>query len=95
MLLLWGWVNLLLEIVIIEPFDLLEFQKKARETCCPKRLFELWEDVSGRYDRHQIGEYEYEEMKEAIWPNLHALDSLRRSINETEQPLGKQQRKLA
>ncbi|MBU6455645.1 MAG: hypothetical protein KGS72_27990, partial [Cyanobacteria bacterium REEB67] len=76
----------LLEITIIEPFDLLEFQKKARETCCPKKLFELWEDVCRRYDRHQIGQYDYEEMKEAIWPNLHALDLLRRTINETDPP---------
>jgi hypothetical protein len=39
-----------------------------------------------RYDRHQIGQYDFEEMKEAIWPNLQALDVLRRTINETEQP---------
>jgi len=84
-----------LEYTIIEPFDLLEFQKRARETCCPKKLFALWEDVCRRYDQHQISSYDYEEMKEAIWPNLHALDILRRSINETDEPERKQQRKLA
>lgn len=74
----------------IEAFDLLEFQKKARETCCPKALFELWEDVCRRYDKRLISLYEFEEMKEAIWPNLHALASLKRSINEVDD-LGSEQ----
>lgn len=72
----------------IEAFDLLEFQKKARETCCPKALFELWEDVCRRYDKRLISLYEFEEMKEAIWPNLHALASLRRSINAVDDLAG-------
>ena len=66
---------------IIEAFDLLQFQQRARETCCPKKLFELWEDVCRRYDRKEIGRYELEEMKEVIWPSLEALASLRRSVN--------------
>lgn len=90
MLCLWP-----VEITIIEPFDLLDFQKRARECCCPKKLFELWENVCRRYDRHEIGQYEYEEMKEAIWPNLHALDTLRRAINETEEPARPKPRKSA
>lgn len=69
-----------------EPFELLAFQKKARESCCPKTLFELWEDVCRRYDRRQISEYEFEEMKEAIWPHLNALAALKRAINETDMP---------
>ncbi len=68
----------------MEHFDLLEFQRRARETCCPKTLFELWEDVCRRYDQHQIGEYQFEEMKDAIWPHLNALATLRRAINNTE-----------
>lgn len=72
----------------IEAFDLLEFQKKARETCCPKALFELWEDVCRRYDKRLISLYEFEEMKEAIWPSLHALASLRRSINAVDDLAG-------
>jgi len=75
-----------LEATIIEPFDLLEFQKKARETCDPKRLFELWEDVCRRYDRREIGLYELEEMKEVILPNLKTLAGLRRSINNVSKP---------
>src|ERR1700722_12667305 len=67
----------------IEPFDLLEYQKRARELCCPKKLFELWEDVCQRYERHEIGSYQLEEMKEVIWPNLEALACLRRTVNET------------
>jgi hypothetical protein len=51
--------------------------------CDPKKLFELWEDICARYDRHEIGSYEVEEMKEVIWPSLQALASLRRSVNDT------------
>jgi hypothetical protein len=65
----------------IEAFDLLEFQRQARETCCPKKLFQLWEDVCRRYDRQEIGEYELDEMKEVIWPSLEALASIRRCVN--------------
>ena len=68
---------------IIEAFDLLEFQQRARDICCPKKLFELWEDICTRYERHEIGTYELEEMKAVIWPSLHALASLRRSVNGT------------
>jgi len=66
---------------VIESFDLLEFQQEAREICCPKKLFELWEDVCRRYERREIGLYELEEMKEVIWPNLMALAVIRRAVN--------------
>jgi len=65
----------------IETFDLLEFQQQARELCCPKRLFELWEDVCKRYERREIGLYDLEEMKEVIWPTLMALAVIRRMVN--------------
>lgn len=67
-----------------EAFDLLTFQKKARETCDPKKLFELWEDVCRRYDRREIGNYELDEMKEVILPNLKALTQLKQCINDIE-----------
>jgi len=67
----------------MEPFDLIEFQQKARETTDPKKLFELWEDCCRRYERNEIGRYELDEMKDVIWPNLQALASLKRIINET------------
>ena len=67
----------------IESFDLLEFQQRARDLCCPKKLFELWEDICARFERHEIGSYEVEEMKEVIWPSLQALASLRRSVDDT------------
>lgn len=73
-----------LEGTTIEAFDLLEYQKRARETCCPKTLFQLWEDVCRLYDQHEIGQYQFEEMKAVIWPNLTALASLRRAINDTD-----------
>jgi len=65
----------------IEGFDLLEFQQRARETCDPRKLYKLWDDVLKRYERGEIGHYELEEMKEVIWPSLHALASLRRIVN--------------
>lgn len=68
----------------MEPFDLIEYQQRARETADPKKLFELWEDCCRRYERAEIGRYELDEMKEVIWPNLQALASLRRAINEDE-----------
>lgn len=79
----------------IDTFDLLEYQQKAREILCPKELFFLWEDVCRRYDRGEIGEYEFEEMKEVIWPTLKTLSSLRRIIDEIEHPPKKPIRRRA
>lgn len=67
-----------------EAFDLLTFQKKAREMCDPKKLFELWEDVCRRYERREIGTYELDEMKDVILPNLKALTQLKHSINDID-----------
>lgn len=66
----------------VEQFDLLEFQQRAREICCPQKLFQLWEDVCRRYERYEIGRYQLEEMKDVIWPNLKALTTLRRCVND-------------
>jgi hypothetical protein len=66
----------------VERFDLLEFQQRARETCCPQKLFQLWEDICRRYERNEIGQYQMEEMKDIIWPNLQALSLLRRCVND-------------
>lgn len=70
-------------------------QRRARETCDPKKLFEMWEDICRRYDRREIGTYELEEMKEVILPNLKALAELRRSINGLDKPVGRRYRKRA
>ena len=70
-----------MEDAAIEGFDLLEFQQRAREMCCPRKLFHLWEDVCKRYERGEIGMYELDEMKEVIWPSLEALASIRRTVN--------------
>ena len=70
-----------MEGAVIEGFDLLEFQQQAREMCCPKKLFQLWEDVCRRYERGEIGTYELDEMKVVIWPSLEALACIRRSVN--------------
>jgi hypothetical protein len=70
----------------MEPFDLIEMQQKARETFDPKKLYELWEEICQMYERHEIGEYELDEMKEVIWPTLQQLASLRRAMVDEQQP---------
>lgn len=66
----------------MEPFDLLEYQHRAREATCPKKLFDLWEEVCRRYERNEIGRYALEEMKEVIWPSLKALTALKRIVDD-------------
>ena len=67
----------------MEPFDLIEHQERARQTCDPKKLFQMWEDVCRRYEHKEIGFNELEEMKSVIWPGLSALTTLRRMVNAT------------
>lgn len=62
-------------------FDLIEFQSTARNTNSPKKLFELWEEVCKRYDRGQIGVYQLEEMKSAIWPRIHQLSDIKSVVD--------------
>jgi hypothetical protein len=52
----------------------------------------LWENICRRYERHEIGLYQLEEMKEVIWPNLNALSSLRKTI-DGDPPKRKNRRK--
>jgi hypothetical protein len=75
----------------MEAFNLIEYQQRAREILCPKKLFQLWEEVCFYYDHEQIGPYELEEMKEIIWPTLLALASLRKIVDGNE---GKQQKRM-
>lgn len=76
----------------MDPFDLIEFQQRARTTADPGKLFALWEDCCRRYERSEIGRYELDEMKDVIWPSLQALASLRKIIND--EPL-EEARKMA
>lgn len=78
----------------MEPFDLIEFQQRAKETTDPKKLFELWEDCCRRYERNEIGRYDWEEMRDVIWPNLQALASLRRLVNDEPAPVQRKKRKI-
>ncbi len=66
----------------MEPFDLIDTQQKAREIYDPKKLFELWEEICQRFERHEIGIYELDEMKDVIWPSLQQLAVLRRAVND-------------
>ena len=79
----------------IDTFNLLDYQQKARDLLCPKKLFLLWEEVCRLYDHGEIGEYEFEEMKEVIWPSLKTLSALRRTIDAVEQPPKRRVRRRA
>jgi len=64
-------------------FDLIEYQQYAREKKKPKELFDLWEDVCKQYDRGIIGQYELDEMKAVIWPQLKVLTALKHAVDRT------------
>lgn len=64
-------------------FDLIEFQRDARDKNKPEELFRLWEEVCHAYDRGIIGQYELDEMKAVIWPNLQAVSLLKNAIDSS------------
>ncbi|MBY0358267.1 MAG: hypothetical protein K2W82_09725 [Candidatus Obscuribacterales bacterium] len=68
-------------IFMMNTFDLIEYQEQARNASSPRKLFELWEDICRRYDRGEIGKYELDEMKEAIWPMMRLLTRLQMEID--------------
>lgn len=54
----------------------------------------MWEEICLRYERREISIYDLEEMKEVILPNLKALASLRKIVNDpVEVKEGKRRRK--
>ena len=61
-------------------FDLLEFQRDARESHSMANLYDLWDDVCKRYDKHEITAYQLDEMKEVIYTSMSALSNLKRSM---------------
>jgi hypothetical protein len=69
--------------MIMKSFDLIEFQRDARETKKPSALFQLWEDVCKMYERGLIGKYELDEMKSVIWPNLRAICALQMEVESS------------
>ena len=62
-------------------FDLIEYQRNAREIMFPDQALKLWEEVCTLYDRGFIGRYELDEMKATIWPVLQSLCSLKEAID--------------
>ncbi len=67
----------------MKTFDLIEFQRDAREIKKPSDLFQLWEDVCKLYERGLIGKYDLEEMKGVIWPNLRAICALQMEVESS------------
>ncbi|MBK9143541.1 MAG: hypothetical protein IPM23_13650 [Candidatus Melainabacteria bacterium] len=51
-------------------FDLIDFQRRARNTSCPRKLFGLWDQVCTLYERGQISAYEWNEMKDILKPSI-------------------------
>ena len=64
-------------------FDLIAYQRDARDRKQPQKLFELWEDVCRQYESGLITQYELDEMKAVIWPNLRALSALKEAIDHS------------
>jgi len=64
-------------------FDLIEYQREARNRKQPGELFQLWEEVCRHYDRGLIGQYELDEMKAVIWPNMRVLTVLKNTIDDS------------
>jgi hypothetical protein len=62
-------------------FDLVEYQQRARTTASSKRLFEIWNEVCCLYEQNEITKYEKEEMRDLIFPLLHALGFVRDQVN--------------
>ena len=67
-------------------FDLIEYQRKARDTWYPEKLLKLWEEVCWLYERGHIGRYELDEMKATIWPVLRSLCQLRNTVERALAP---------
>lgn len=61
-------------------FDLLEFQREARDSCSQQFLYELFEDCSKRYDKQEITQYQYVEMKDVILSRMEVLGALKRGM---------------
>jgi FPC/CPF motif-containing protein YcgG len=64
-------------------FDLIEYQREARDLNQPASLFQMWEEVCRLYDQGLIGKYELDEMKSVIWPNLKAVSALRQAVDSS------------
>ncbi len=68
--------------MMIQNFDLLEYQHIARNSNSPKKLFELWDTVCKQYERGRIGQYEMDEMKDVVWSSMKTLNSIKTMIDE-------------
>ena len=66
----------------MEPFNLIDYQKKARETYSLIKLYDLWQEGCTLYEKRLIGSYQLEEMKEVIWTNLKRLSSLKQRVDD-------------
>ncbi len=66
----------------MDPFNLIDYQKKARETYSLSKLYDLWQEVCILYEKRAIGNYQLEEMKEVIWASLKKLSSLKQRVDD-------------
>lgn len=61
-------------------FDLKEHREKADGIVRPEQLFHLWDGISYAYERGELSEFEYREMKKTIYPKLKSLTSLKLAV---------------
>jgi hypothetical protein len=66
-------------------FDLIEYQRDARERKSPADLYDLWNEVLYMKEKGLIGDYEVDEMRAIIFPRLETLSAMAREINATFQ----------
>jgi hypothetical protein len=61
-------------------FDLLEFQREARESSSLSRLYDLFDECSTKFQKREITEYQYDEMRQLIFACMNTLGNLKRSM---------------
>ncbi|MBZ0188388.1 MAG: hypothetical protein K8F91_19225 [Candidatus Obscuribacterales bacterium] len=64
-------------------FDLIDYQRKARNLNSPQKLFSLWDQVCAFYERGSISEYEWTEMKDVIWPSIRQMSGVRVMVDQS------------
>ena len=56
-------------------------KETARTSLSTQKLYELWVEVCGKYDKGEIGAYQLEEMKEVVFTTMAKLEALKRNMN--------------
>ncbi len=55
---------------MFSPFDIIEYQNRARALQCPRQLHELWREVKALYEQGVISKTDFDEMRALVWKHL-------------------------